>query len=509
MPFNIPFNNTYALLPEQFHSQTKPTPVAEPGPIRVNRELSEQLGIDPDWLASAEGSAVIAGNTVPEGAEPIATVYAGHQFGGFNPQLGDGRAVLLGELAPGDGQRFDLQLKGSGRTPYSRGGDGRSPLGPVLREYILCEAMHRLNVPTTRALAAVTTGEMVVREDYLPGAVLARVASSHIRIGTFEFFGARKDTDSLRLLCDHVIARHYPEAAEQDNPILAMLEAVISRQASLIAKWQLLGFIHGVMNTDNMLLCGETVDYGPCAFMDDFNPEQVYSSIDHQGRYAYRNQPGIGHWNLSRLAQALLPLLHEDQEEAVAMAQAAIDAFPEKFLAAHTEGMAAKLGLTNVLNSDTALVEDLFAQMAEHKLDFTLAFRRLADLTGAEGGVEGGAEGGVENGIVRTASESVAELFSFPEAMEPWLDQWRSRLATDPMPPAQRQQHMYAANPAFIPRNHQVEAAIEAATTNQDFSLFHQLVDVLDKPCEYRKEWARYAVGPAADEVVRATFCGT
>ena len=323
---------------------------------------------------------MVAGNAVPPGAEPIATVYAGHQFGGYNPQLGDGRAILLGEVVSPDGQRFDLQLKGSGPTPYSRGGDGRSPLGPVLREYIVSEAMHRLGVPTTRALAAVSTGDMVARDRFLPGAVLARVASSHIRIGTFEYFAARRDTEALQLLADHVIERHYPEAQHSDNPVLALLEGVIARQAQLIAQWQLLGFIHGVMNTDNMLICGETIDYGPCAFMDQFNPDQVYSSIDHGGRYAYRKQPGIAHWNLSCLAQALLPVLHEDQERAVALAQNAINAFPEQFLQANTQGMARKLGLQAIGEQDTALVEDLWQLMAQHELDFTLSFRRLADL---------------------------------------------------------------------------------------------------------------------------------
>ncbi|NND67984.1 MAG: YdiU family protein, partial [Halioglobus sp.] len=376
----LPFDNSYARLPAAFYTALDPTPVEEPGPIRVNRELAVELGLDPQWLASKEGTAVLAGNEIAEGSEPIATVYAGHQFGGYNPQLGDGRAVLLGEIVRSDGQRFDLQLKGSGPTPYSRGGDGRAPLGPVLREYIVGEAMHALGVPTTRSLAAVTTGELVVRDGYLPGAVLARVASSHIRIGTFEYFAARRDNESLATLSGHVIARHFPEAAQADNPILDMLESVIERQATLVAQWQLLGFIHGVMNTDNMLLCGETIDYGPCAFMDAFNPEQVYSSIDHQGRYAYRNQPGIAQWNLSRLAQAVLPLLHDDEEQAVALAQAAIDAYPAQFLDAHSAGIARKLGLSEITEDDTALVEDLFAALAEHKLDFTLAFRRLADL---------------------------------------------------------------------------------------------------------------------------------
>jgi uncharacterized protein YdiU (UPF0061 family) len=430
---------------------------------------------------------------VPEGAEPIATVYAGHQFGGYNPQLGDGRAILLGEVVTPDGARFDLQLKGSGPTPYSRGGDGRSPLGPVLREYVLSEAMHRLGVPTTRALAAVTTGEPVIRDSVLPGAVLARVASSHIRIGTFQYFTARRDTEALRLLADHVIARHYPDLRDSDNPVHALLEAVISRQAQLVARWQLLGFIHGVMNTDNMLVSGETIDYGPCAFMDGFNPEQVYSSIDHGGRYAYRNQPGIAHWNLACLANALVPILHRDQDQAVALAQAAIDAFPAQFLEANTAGTAHKLGLTRIREEDVALVEDLWRLMAEHQLDFTLTFRRLADLA-HEQGVAGG---------------NVSGLFEFPDALQPWLARWRERMARESTSAGERQAAMYRANPVFIPRNHLVEAAITAATGDGDFTLFHQLVDVLGNPHAYRPELRRFATPPRPEEVVKQTFCGT
>ncbi len=488
---DIAFDNRYALMPERFYTRQAPVPVPTPGPIRVNRELALELGIDPEWLASEAGTAVIAGNAVPEGADPIATVYAGHQFGGYNPQLGDGRAVLLGEVLTRDGRRFDLQLKGSGPTPYSRGGDGRSPLGPVLREYIVSEAMYRLGVPTTRALAAVTTGEPVIRESYLPGAVLARVASSHIRIGTFQYFTARQDHEALQLLADHVISRHYPELEESRNPVLAMLKAVIERQAQLVARWQLLGFIHGVMNTDNMLVSGETIDYGPCAFMDAFDHEQVYSSIDHGGRYAYRNQPGIAHWNLSCLANALLPILHEEQEQAIAMAQEAINAFPGQFLEANAEGTARKLGLQALGEDDVPLVEELWQLMAEHGLDFTLSFRRLADLAGDE------------------TSGTVADLFEFPAESQPWLERWRARLAREPGTAEERQAMMYAANPAFIPRNHLVEAAISEATEGGDFSLFHQLVDVLDKPHRYNPELARFATPPQPEEVVRQTFCGT
>lgn len=489
----IAFDNSYARLPERFYARQAPEPVTTPGPIQVNKELAAELGIDVEWLNSEAGTAVVAGNIVPAGAEPIATVYAGHQFGGFNPQLGDGRAVLLGEIVAPNGNRFDLQLKGSGPTPYSRGGDGRSPLGPVLREYLLSEAMHRLGVPTTRALAAATTGDKVARDRFLPGAVLARIASSHIRIGTFEYYAARKDTEALQLLAEHMIERHYPHAKDSDNPTLALLEGVIAKQAQLIAQWQLLGFIHGVMNTDNMLICGETIDYGPCAFMDEFNPEQVYSSIDHGGRYAYRSQPGIAHWNLSCLAQALLPVLDDDPERALALAQKAVDAFPGQFLVANTQGMARKLGLQDIGEQDTALVEDLWQLMAEHNLDFTLAFRRLADLAHDS----------------NEAADNVSALFEFPDALQPWLERWRARIDQDALPKAERQARMYRANPVFIPRNHLVEAAIAAATDNSDLGVFQQLMEVLDKPYDYRTEYAAFAVPPKPEEIVQQTFCGT
>jgi len=489
----IPFDNSYVRLPAHFYTRLDPTPVAQPGPIQVNRPLAEFLGIDPDWLASPEGTAVVAGNTVPPGAEPIATVYAGHQFGSYNPQLGDGRAILLGEVIARDGQRYDIQLKGSGPTPYSRGGDGRAPLGPVLREYLVSEAMHALGLPTTRALAAVTTGEQVVREKFLPGGVLARVASSHIRIGTFQFFAARQDTEALHLLVEHVLARHYPEALDAANQPLALLQRVIDAQASLVARWQLLGFIHGVMNTDNMLLSGETIDYGPCAFMDDFDPATVFSSIDHGGRYAYRNQPGIAHWNLAALAQALLPVLHTAQDRAVVLAQEAVDAFPRRFLEAHNAGMAAKLGLAQLGPDDHALVEELQVLMTRERCDFTLCFRRLADLAD-----EPGAQG-----------QDVAALFDFPEAFADWLARWQARLAAEPTTPARRQAGMYRANPVFIPRNHLVEEALQAAVEQGDFAPFHTLLEVLADPCRYRNELARFATPPRPQQVVQQTFCGT
>ncbi|MEM9254085.1 MAG: YdiU family protein [Pseudomonadota bacterium] len=489
----LPFDNTYVRLPEKFYSRLNPVAVDKPGHIRVNRGLAVELGLDPNWLDSAEGTQVLAGNQVPAGADPIATVYAGHQFGSYNPQLGDGRAVLLGEIIAPDGERYDVQLKGSGPTPYSRGGDGRSPVGPVLREYIVSEAMHNLGVPTTRALAAVSSGELVAREQFEPGAVLTRIASSHIRIGTVEFFAARGDKEALAALCDYVIRRHYPEAAQSENPTLAMLKAVIHKQAELIARWQVLGFIHGVMNTDNMLLSGETIDYGPCAFMDQFNPDQVYSSIDQRGRYAYRNQPGIAHWNLSRLAQALLPVLDTDEDAAVASAQAAIDQFPVLFLDAHTGGLANKLGIQTLHENDTELIEGLFQAMANHGLDFTLTFRQLADLADPQHG----------------GGQRVSALFPAPQGLLDWAEEWQQRIASEPTSGEQRQQHMYRANPIFIPRNHLVQSAIDTATERGDFRAFHKLVDALAHPYEFQAELARYATPPKPEEVVRQTFCGT
>ncbi len=486
----IPFDNTYVQLPETFYTRLEPREVKTPGAIKVNRELSNLLGIDPQWLESSDGIAMIAGNYVPPGAEPLAAVYAGHQFGSYNPQLGDGRALLLGEVLSTEGHRYDIQLKGSGPTPYSRGGDGRSPLGPVLREYIVSEAMHALGVPSTRALGAVTTGEQVTRDKFLPGAVLARVASSHIRFGTFQFLSAQKDPDALNTLVSYCLQRHYPERAQAENPALALLQAVTAAQAALIPRWQLLGFIHGVMNTDNMLICGETIDYGPCAFMDEFDPAKVFSSIDHGGRYAYRNQPGIAHWNLAVLAQALLPVLHEDQDKAVELAQATVDEFPVLFEAAHLRGLADKLGLDEIRESDKAMVDELFELMAAEKVDFTLCFRRLYDLA-------------------CNPEQPIAELFEFPDPFVPWLSRWRQRLDTDQLTPDTRAERMAAANPAFIPRNHLVEEAIRAGEDESNFEPFLKLLERLSSACIYDPAQARYASPPSAGQEVERTFCGT
>jgi uncharacterized protein YdiU (UPF0061 family) len=489
----IPFDNSYARLPERFYARLPPTPVAAPRLIRVNVGLAKHLRLDPDQLAAAEGVEILAGNRVPSGAEPLAVAYAGFQFGGWVPQLGDGRAILLGELIDADGVRRDLQLKGAGRTPFSRGGDGRAGLGPVLREYIVSEEMHRLGVPTTRSLAAVTTGEEIVRERPLPGAVLARVAQSHIRVGTFQYFAARNDVDGIRALADHVIARHYPAAADRAQPYAALLQAVIDRQAELVARWQCIGFIHGVMNTDNTSIAGETIDYGPCAFMDNYHPGTVYSSIDRMGRYAYANQPPIAHWNLAGLAQALLPLLGDSEESALALANEAVGTFPGRFEEAYLAAMRRKLGLSERREEDAELIRDLLARMSDNGADFTLVFRRLADELEGEANDRG----------------DPRELFEDPQAFDAWAVRWRSRLASEARPAAECRSDMRAANPAFIPRNHLVEEAIHAAVVEGDLEPFEELVTVLENPFEDQPGRERYAAPPRPDQVVHETFCGT
>src|ERR1700754_2678075 len=379
MTVHFPFDNSYAALPDGFFARVAPTPVTSPKLVKLNRLLATHLGLDPDWLTGPEGVEILACKRVPDGADPIAMAYAGHQFGHFVPQLGDGRASLLGEVIDADGVRRDIQLKGSGPTPFSRRGDGRAALGPVLREYIVSEAMFALGIPTTRSLAAVMSGEHVQRETMLPGAVLPRVASSHIRVGTFQFFAARGDIDGVRQLADHVIARHYPDMGMAERPYHALLERVVARQADLVARWLLVGFIHGVMNTDNTSISGETIDYGPCAFMDEYNPAQVFSSIDEMGRYAYANQPRIALWNLTRLAECLLPLFSDDKDNAIEQAQFILGEFAEKFAAAYQAGLRAKVGLFTKADGDDALEQDLLDTMAKNQADFTLTFRRLSD----------------------------------------------------------------------------------------------------------------------------------
>jgi uncharacterized protein YdiU (UPF0061 family) len=493
------FDNSYARLPEHFFARVNPSPVSAPRLVKVNVELAHQLGLDPEALASAEGVAILAGNRVAEGSEPLAMAYAGHQFGHFVPQLGDGRANLLGELVGRDGRRYDIQLKGSGPTPFSRRGDGRAALGPVLREYMVSEAMAALGVPTTRALAAVMTGDQVLRDTVLPGAVFTRVAASHLRVGSFQYFAVRKDTEALRRLADYAIDRHYPEARldarQAQQPYRAFLDGVIGRQARLVAHWLMLGFIHGVMNTDNTSISGETIDYGPCAFLEAYDPAKVFSSIDAQGRYAYGNQPNAMLWNLTRLAESLLPVLELEagsKEAALASANEALAGFEPQFRQAQIAGLRRKLGFATEQEVDAALAEDLLHRMAANRADFTLTFRRLSD---AAAGPEGDA--------------AVRALFADPEAYDAWAAQWRRRLSEETMSAESRAAAMRLANPAYIPRNHVVEEALEAAMWRNDFAPFEQMLEVLAHPYEERPNLERYATPARADEQVLQTFCGT
>ncbi len=491
-PVRFDFDNSFARLGARFSLPQLPTPVSAPRLVRVNTDLARALGLDAERLSRPDSAALFAGNIIPDGAEPIATAYAGHQFGGFSPQLGDGRAILLGEVISPKGERFDIQLKGSGPTPFSRRGDGRAALGPVLREYIVSEAMNALGIPTTRTLAAVTTGDMVFRETALPGGVLTRVAASHIRVGTFQYFAARGDTDAVQTLADYVIERHYPDVARADAPYAALLEAVIARQARLVARWMLIGFIHGVMNTDNTSIAGETIDYGPCAFMDDYDPATVYSSIDRRGRYAFENQPIIAQWNMTRFAECLLPLLADEKEAAIAVAQAKLDAFGGIYADAYREGMRAKLGLLTTQAGDETLGEDLLEIMKGGRADFTLTFRRLSDAA-----------------VSADREEALLALFEAGDAMPAWLARWRERLQAETIDPRERQAQMYRANPAIIARNHTVEAALAAALSQEDFAPFNRLVDALATPSVERDDIADLMLPPKPEEVVRATFCGT
>jgi len=481
----IPFDNTYARLPERFYSQVVPARVPGAELIRVNRGLAEELGIDPEWLGSPEGLAVLAGNVVPEGAEPIAQAYAGHQFGGFSPQLGDGRAILLGEVVDQEGKRRDIQLKGSGRTKFSRGGDGKAALGPVLREYLLSEAMTALGVPSTRALAAVLTGEMVQREERLAGGVFTRVAASHLRVGTFQYFAAQQDEEALRLLMEVAVRRHYPKAAEAENVPLALLKAVMEAQAGLVAQWMGLGFIHGVMNTDNVAISGETIDYGPCAFMDEFHPQCVFSAIDRDARYAWGNQPNICQWNLTRFAETLLPLMEDETDDAVALAESALAAFPGLFQASYVEVFRAKFGLRGEVGDDEAFTfaKETLTVLAEQHVDFTLFFRHLTRVAAGEDEAE------------------LVGLFDAAVVCEQWLGQWRELAGPEV-------EVMGGGNPVLIPRNHRVEEAIREAYEG-DFALFHRLAEAWAQPYAEREEYADLEKAPLEGERVKQTFCGT
>jgi uncharacterized protein YdiU (UPF0061 family) len=483
--------HTYADLPQLFYSDAAPTTVREPRLAAFNRPLATQLGLDPDVLERTEGASIFSGNALPEGARPIAQAYAGHQFGHFTV-LGDGRAILLGEQITPRGDRVDIQLKGAGRTRFSRRGDGRAALGPMLREYIISEAMHALGIPTTRSLAVATTGEPVYREAVLQGAVLTRVAASHIRVGTMQWSAAHGDAAATRALADYTIARHYPALAGHPDPYLALFEAILTRQAFLLARWQLVGFIHGVMNTDNMALSGETIDYGPCAFMDAYDPATVFSSIDQGGRYAYGNQPAIAQWNLARLAEAMLPLLDGaaesanagGSERAVARATEALDRFPDLFYQHRLDGMRAKLGLFTREDDDETLVNDLLGLMQRQSADFTNTFRSL------------------------TTGRPAGDPLSGDPEWHAWQCRWQSRRGRQPQPAAEADALMRQHNPAVIPRNHHVEAALTAATTRNDFSVMNRLLEVLATPYDHERSLEEFTEPGPGDGTYR-TFCGT
>jgi uncharacterized protein YdiU (UPF0061 family) len=475
------FEHTYAAQLEGLYAPLEPAGFPAPQLVVLNEPLAAALGLDPVWLRE-HGAKLLAATELPPGTRPIAQAYAGHQFGHFSPQLGDGRALLLGELVDPQGRRFDLHLKGSGRTPFSRGGDGRAALDSALREYVISEAMHALGIPTTRALAVVTTGELVVRKRRMPGAVLARIAASHLRVGTLEYFAARRDRASVQRLIAYTLARHYPERGDAANPALALLEGVAQAQAGLIAQWMLVGFIHGVMNTDNSSLSGETIDYGPCAFMDAYDPATVFSEIDERGRYAYGNQPRIGQWNLARLAEALLPELDDDPDRATALAHKALEQFAEALAGAWLTGMRAKLGLTGEQPADQALAESLLEWMEQHRIDFTSAFRRLAD--------------GLRAGTVPYVQPGFAA----------WHARWLERLG--PGDHAAVAGAMDRVNPCYIPRNHLVEQALAAAVAG-DLAPFHRLLAVVTRPFDAQPGAEDYAL-PAPPELgPHSTHCNT
>lgn len=478
------FDNSYARLPELFFSRVNPVPVRAPKLAILNDSLAASLGLNAQELRSEEGISILSGNRIAAGATPLAQAYAGHQFGHLT-MLGDGRADLLGEQITPNGERYDIQLKGSGRTPYSRGGDGRAALGPMLREYIISEAMYGLGIPTTRSLAVVTTGEMLVRETEQPGAILTRVATSHIRVGTFQFASGGGTREELQTLADYTLQRHYPGYETAENPYLFLLQQVIQRQAALIAQWQLVGFIHGVMNTDNMAISGETIDYGPCAFMDVYDPATVFSSIDAQGRYAYGNQPRIAAWNLARFAEALLPLIHEDEEEAVDLAEEAIGDFTHLCQGHWLNGMRAKLGIFNEEEEDQSHIEELLNMMQKYRADYTNTFRAL------------------------TLDKPEDTPLNNTDEYIQWNEWWQARLTRQSESKTAVQQRMRSSNPAIIPRNHRVEEALEAAVSKGDFSVLNRLVAVLANPYSYSAAQEPYTSLPENTERPYRTFCGT
>lgn len=482
------FNNSYIRLPAAFYEPVRPAAPEQPVFVGVNRDLAETLRLDPDQLESQAGLDILSGRQIPEGAEPLAMAYCGHQFGNLVPQLGDGRALLLGEVIDRDGIRRDIQLKGSGRTPFSRGGDGLSALGPVVREFLVSEAMAALGVPTTRALAAVSTGEMVFREIPQPGGVFTRVAKSHIRVGTFQWFAIREDHLHLKQLADYVIDRLYPDVANEKEPYLALLGSVIKRQANLIAQWMSFGFIHGVMNTDNMNVSGETIDYGPCAFMDTYHPHKKFSSIDHGGRYAYGNQASMAHWNLARFAETLLPLIDLKQETAIEKATPVLGEFSTLYTEALARRFNTKIGLDSFSQDDWQIAQSLLNLMADHKADFTLTFRYLTK--SAETG---------------NTAPFMSLFGNAPQVMS-WFEEWQSRLTQENKQTSL--DRMRGSNPVVIPRNHRVEEAIQAAYRH-DFQPFHTLREALRLPFEDRPQYEAFETPPKPEEVVQATFCGT
>ncbi len=484
------FDNSFARELEGFYVPWQAAQVPEPRLLKFNHALAAELGLDADALDTPAGADIFAGNRVPLGATPLAQAYAGHQFGGFSPQLGDGRALLLGEIVDTRGNRRDIQLKGSGRTPFSRGGDGKAALGPVLREYLIGEAMHALGVPTTRALAAVSTGEQVYRETPLPGAILTRVSASHLRVGTFQFFAARGETEMVRQLADYAIARHHPVAREADNPYLAFFQSVARAQAELVAWWMSIGFIHGVMNTDNTTISGETIDYGPCAFMDAYDPATVFSSIDLQGRYAYANQPPILTWNLARLAETLIALVNPDKDRAIELLTDAANDAPGLFADAWLGRMRTKIGLDTAEDGDIDLVNNLLGAMHQGKADFTLTFRRLSD-------------------AVRGDNAPVRDLFVDPAIFDAWETAWRARLDREPGSPSDRADTMDRVNPVYIPRNHKVEEALAAAVDRNDMSKFEDMLAVISAPFEEVAGREDFAQPGTPTNIPYQTFCGT
>jgi uncharacterized protein YdiU (UPF0061 family) len=486
----LTLENSYAALPPVFHAMIAANPVSEPKLVRLNEALARDIGLDLSRLDHQMAAQVFSGSSLPKDSKYLAMAYAGHQFGNFVPQLGDGRAALLGEVKDASGRKLDIHLKGSGRTPYSRGGDGRAAIGPVVREYVISEAMHALGIPTTRSLAITTTGEPVYREEPLHGAVLARLASSHIRVGTFQYFAAKGDNNALKVLADYAIARHYPELTGSAEPYLAFLESVIDRQATLIAKWMHVGFIHGVMNTDNMTVSGETIDYGPCAFMDHYNHDQVYSSIDRHGRYAFSAQAGIAQWNLARLAETLVPLLDANEDKAIEKATEAVNGFSQIFIAHWKTGMARKIGLASMDDNEN-MARRLLSLMQKHHTDFTNTFRRLSTAMLKDS----------------AAAELAADFNNDPDFFA-WLDQWKKGLG-----PASGWKKisdaMLAVNPLYIPRNHLVEEVIVAAETAANFGPMDKLLDAVSRPFEPQPGLERYTKPPLPEERVLQTFCGT